>query len=563
MKIDHKAFEQIQKRSARLDSEFEGFRKKGVEIQQYVCPWRGRFLAGESENEDRGELFNDQSIHNTMIFGAVQTASAGIKSGISPSSRPWFRVGSEDSRMSELGAPARWLAHVQRLMYAIFQRSNVYDSLQELYTEDLIFGTCAAAVLPDYESVMRMRSFTFGEYRLAQDHRKVFNALSRKFYSTVDQIVGEFGEENVSDAVKKAYQDGNLEQKFMLRGLIEPNDDRINVKDALGRDWRSLYWEQGATSDQILSVRGFEQFPIIGSAWETVGGQVYGIGPGHLNLRNGKRLQRLEEDSLQQLALQNKPPLVSDSANKDVLVNTGPWGITRGNDAPGSTRQGIRPLYEVRPNTQELEYKIERVEKAIKDGFFNNIFLMISNSSEDIKTAYQVARMMEEKYSVLGPVIERSQKMLGQLIQLTFAYALDAGLIPEAPPELQGTELKIEYISILAQAQKIAGLQSINETMAFVSTASQIWPEARFKFDALQAVDEVAEVNGTPPSVIRSDDAVAEMMDQENKRIAAQQAGQAALSATEGARNLKDVQLNGRTAVDVLAGSLAGGSGNG
>jgi len=559
MRVSKETFDKIKKRAERLDSEFDGFRKKGAEIQQYVCPWRGRFLTGESENEDRGEMFNDKSIHNTMIFQAVQTAAAGIKSGISPSSRPWFRIGSEDKRLAELGAPARWLSYVERLIYSIFQRSNVYDALQEVATEILVFGTGAAAVLPDYDTVTRMRTFTFGEYRLANDHRRISNTFARKFYMTVDQLVKEFGEEHVTDRTKKAYRDGNLETKILVRCLIESNDDRLDVKDALGRDWRSIYWEHGSTEDSVLCVRGFEEFPVISSTWEAVGGQVYGIGAGHLNLRNGKRLQKLEEDSLQQLALQNKPPLLANTSNKDTIINAGPWGITRSNDASGSGQPGIAPLYQVRPNTQELEFKIERVEKAIREGFYNHIFLMIAGNAADIKTAYQAARMMEEKYSVLGPVIERMQKMLGQLIQITFAHALDAGLIPEAPRELQGSELKIEYISILAQAQKIAGLQAISETMAFVSTASQIWPEARFKIDALQAVDEVAQVNGAPPSIIRSDDEVQAMMDQEAKQKASQQTGQSALMAAEGAQKLKDVEIGGQPAVDVLAKTMGAG----
>lgn len=559
MKISDEAFKKVKLRAAQLDNDFEGFRTKGREIQQYLCPWRGRFLAGENEREARGELYNDESIHNTLIFQAIDTAAAGIKSGLSPSSRPWFRIGAEDARMNELGAPARWLAHVQRVLYAIMQRNNTYNALQELYAELVVFATCSAAVLPDNLTVSRMKTFSFGEYRLANDYRDVTDTFARRFYKTAGQLVAEFGEENVSDAVMQAFRDGHLNRMVLCQCLIEPNDDRYDLKDTLGREVRSIYWEVGCNENQVLGIRGFEQFPIIGTPWDAVGSAVYGIGPGHKNLRNGKRLQKLEEDSLQNLALSIAPPMVTDSANKDVIVDASPWGITRSNENPASTRAGIRMLYEQKALTRDLEFKIERNEQAIRDGFYNNIFLMMSNQAESIKTAYQAARMMEEKYSVLGPVLERAQQMLGQLIQLNFAYALDYGLIPDAPLELQGSELKIEYISILAQAQKIAGLQSINDTMAFVSTAAQIWPEARHKFDALQAIDEVAQVNGAPPSVIRSDDEVAKRMEQEARAKQAAAAGQSMLTATEGTRNLKDVQINGRSAVDVLTGAGANG----
>ncbi len=556
MKVDSGDFKKITSRAKQLDDNFESYRKKGAEIQQYVCPWRGRFLAGDNEREDLDVLFDDTSIHNTAVFDAVNIAAAGIKSGISPSSRPWFRIGGEDEKLAELGAPARWLSHVEKLIYSIFHRSNVYDGLHELYSEQIIFGSGDAVVVPDYETVLRMRPFSYGECRLGLDHRRVVNSFTRKFWMDAGQLVLEFGIDNVGDRVKEAYDKGNLESRFLCRSLIEPNDDRCSVKDALGRPFRAIYWLEGNSTENILAVRGFEVFPHIGNAWNAIGSQPYGIGPGHINLRNCKRLQVLEEDSLQQLAFHNKPPLYSDAANAETLINAGPWGITRGVDGgSGGTAPGVRPLYQVNPNTKDLEYKIERTEEAIRDGFFNNIFMMISNATSHTDTAFEVARLMEEKYSVLGPVIERSQAMLGQLINIAFAYAKDAGLVPPAPAELQGTELKVEYISILAQAQKIAGLQAIEETMAFIGRASQIWPEARHKFDALQAVDEVAQTNGVPPSCIRSDDDVDVLIQQEAQRMAQAQAAEAGMQAADGMNKIKDVEVGGRKAIDVLTGA--------
>jgi hypothetical protein len=543
-------------RAAKLDNDFSWFRTKGQDIQKYVVPWRGRALGGQSKSDDNGESYDDTSIHNTIVQQCLQVASAGIKSGISPSSRPWFRVGVRERKIVEGGPAALWLARVEQILYTIFQRANVYDALQEIFTELLAFGTGAAAVVPDKETIIRVRPFTYGEYRLGLDHRHKVGLMTRKYYMTVGQLVSEFTQEHCSQRVKDLYKDGNLEEKILIRNLIEKSDDRYDLKEALGRAYRSIYWEDGVEGNLVLAIRGFDLFPILSSTWETVGGQVYGIGPGHTNLRNAKRLQKLEEDSLQQLALQNKPPLLSSVANQNNAIDTSPWGVTYDNSPPGNP--GIGPLYQVNPNTQEIEFKIERTEKALRDGFFNNIFMMITNSQDNIKTAYQTARMMEEKYSVLGPVIERSQHMLGDLIAIAYDYAQQAGEIPEPPEELQGEDLKIEYISVLAQAQKISGLQSINDTMAFVASIAQVWPEARHKVDAMQAVDEIASVNGTPPSVIRSDDDASAMVAAEQQAAQRAQQAEQAMMATEGARNLKDVRVGGKPAIDSMAQAMAG-----
>lgn len=548
---DHK---KIKSRVAQLDQAFEPYKGKAKDIQRYVCPWRGRFLSGDHENQNRDALYDDSSIHNTIVFEAIDIGAAGIKSGVSPSSRPWFKIGGHDKKLAELRGPSQWLSFVGDVIEDIFQRSNTYDSLQEIYSEDFVFGAGYALVEGDLETVIRLHPFSYGEYRVAHDHAGRLNVFLRRFWKSAGALVEEFGEEHVSDAVRQAYNDGNLETQFRCNMLIEANDDRLEVKDALGRPWRALYWQDGAPQGHFLAVRGFDVFPVIGGPWDMAGSRGYGIGPGHKNLRNCKRLQIIEEESLQQLALHTRPPMKSDGANKSVLIDASPWGMTRttGSFQNGS---GVEPLYRVQPNTRDLEEKIKRTETSIDRGFYKDIFLMLANGAQDIDTAYQAAKMLEEKYTVLGPVIERSLAMLGQLIQLTFHFANEAGLIPEPPPELQGQELKIEYVSILAQAQQIAGLQSIEETMGFVRRIEPFWPEARYKIDALQAVDEVASTNGAPPSMIRSDDEAAALMEQDQKRQAAQEAGQAALMAAEGASKLKGVEVGGRSAIDVLTGS--------
>ena len=562
MQISRPSFERLNRRMLGLTSEFEPFRSKGADIQRYMIPWRGRGLGGDSASEDQGMGYNDSSIHNTSIINFIQIAAAGLKSGISPASRPWFRVGLRGVAMSDVAGPqGKWLSEVEKMIYATFAQTNVYDALLEIYLEMFTFGTGVAIIVPDPERIIRLRTLTYGEYLLANNFSRQVDTMGRKFYMTCSQLVGEFGIENVSDSVKTAHTNGNHDTRFKVNMLIEPNDGQMDMAGVGKRKFRSVYWETG-NAEKVLAVRGFDEFPCISGTWETVGNQVWGFGPGHFNLRNAKRLQRLEEDSLQQLSIGNKPPLITNASNKDTLVDTSPWGLTRSND-PGGVHPGIAPLYQVSPNTADIELKIQNVERALSEGFFNNIFMMIANSAQDIKTAYQTARMMEEKYSVLGPVIERLQGMLGRLIELTFAELMANGKIPQPPEEIAGQELNIEYISILAQAQKIAGLSSIEQTVSVASNMVGIWPEVRHKIDAMQIIDEIAGINGTPPSVIRSDEDVEALMEQDQQQAAAQQALDQGQQIAQSANQLQGVDVNGMPALDVAAQAMQGVVGGG
>ena len=70
-------------------------------------------------------------------------------------------------------------------------------------------------------------------------------------------------------------------------------------------------------------------------------------------------------------------------------------------------------------------------------------------------TATEIVERHEEKLLMIGPVIERlHNELLEPLIDRTFAYLVKANALPPAPPELQGMDLSVEFVSILAQAQQ-------------------------------------------------------------------------------------------------------------
>ena len=70
---------------------------------------------------------------------------------------------------------------------------------------------------------------------------------------------------------------------------------------------------------------------------------------------------------------------------------------------------------------------------------------------------------------MLGPVLERlHNEMLSPKIDLTFQRIMDAGLLPPPPKELQDSELKVEFVSTLAQAQKMVGLGSMDRLLGTV-----------------------------------------------------------------------------------------------
>src|ERR1019366_7179086 len=95
------------------------------------------------------------------------------------------------------------------------------------------------------------------------------------------------------------------------------------------------------------------------------------------------------------------------------------------------------------------------------------------------KTAYEIARMSEEKFLVLGPVLDQlNQDVLDPNFTNLFTFMMRQGAIPPPPQELQGHTIKATYISIMAQAQKLAGVGNIERFTQFVTSTSQAVPDA-------------------------------------------------------------------------------------
>jgi hypothetical protein len=115
------------------------------------------------------------------------------------------------------------------------------------------------------------------------------------------------------------------------------------------------------------------------------------------------------------------------------------------------------------------------------------------------------------------------------LISRTFFILLRNKLISSPPPALQNQEFIIEYISVLARAQKQAESRGIDSFLLRVGGMAQINPEVVDKVDTDKVVDAIAKIEGIPPTIVRDEDAVGAIRVERQ----AQQAQIAQLAATQ------------------------------
>lgn len=532
---------------AQLKQDQTKIRAHWKEIQEYIFPTAGLYLTDESEKNDGAK--RHQKVINGVAEQSLTNLAAGMQGGMTSPSRPWFTLAINNKPLMEFTPVREWLWIVREMMLSVFARSNFYSSVHTLYAEMAAFGTCAMLIEEDFDNVIRCRPFTIGEYYLALDEKYQPSTIYRQFSMTAYQMIEEFGEDKVSRAVKECIDNDKPETIFDVIHCIRPNKNKKEKKQ-----YESVYFEAKGDNQSILRKSGYFSKPFLAARWDVVGCGIYGRSPGMIALGDCKMLQKLEEKKLKAMDKLVDPPMNAPTSMKKQGGTIVAGGVNYIDVQQG--QQGFTPTYQVNPNLRDIGFEIGNVEQRIRKCFANDMFLSIATQDKQM-TATEVAERINEKMLMLGAVVERTQtELLNVCIDRVFDIMMKFDMIPPPPPELQGADLKIQYISLLAQAQKLSGITAIQQVAQYVGEIMPLNQEAVDKFNFDQSIDEFSEAVGTPPSLIRSDDQVAQiraMRVQQQQAIMQQQ--QMSMLA-QGAKTLGDTKIEDNNALGKMIQSM-------
>lgn len=536
------------KRKEALWSERSSWLTHWRELSEYQQPRAGRFLVTD---RNRGSKRHNL-IYDSTATQSLRTLAAGLMSGVTSPARPWFRLGLADKELMEQGDVKIWLNKVEELMRSVFSSSNVYRALHTMYEEIGLFGTSATVLMPDYNNVVHCYPLPVGSFALATNHKGEVDTLVREFEMSCVQVVRQFGIDNVSIATKSLFEAGSYDAWVSVVHLVEPNTERNPAMlDGPNMQYRSSYLEPCQVGEnKFLSQSGFKRFPALAPRWNVTGNDVYGSSPGMDALGDVKQLQFQQLRKAQGIDYMTNPPIVVPTAYKDAARGRLPGGVMYV-DASGPT-MAVRSAFDVQINLQHLLGDIQDVRNRIKSTYYADLFLMLANDTRSGITATEVAERHEEKLLMLGPVLERlHNELLQPLIDITFDYLAQAQVLPPAPESMRGLELDVEFISVLAQAQRAVAAQGVDRLLGTVGQIAQMNPQILDKIDFDQVVDDYGTMFGVNPEIIVPDDQVAQIRAQ---RAQAQQAAQAAAAAPQMVDSAKTAsEINPQGLTDVMS----------
>lgn len=537
-----------------LRTEYEGDWK---ELAKYFMPHMYR---DDSDNSKTKRSKWSNIINNTCRM-AVRTQQAGMQSGLTNKSRPWFRLGLEDFDLNEYNPVREWLELGTKRMSTIFARSNMYNTSTTYYGVGGVFGTAARLQLYDYEDVMRFDMLMTGRYWIGIDARKKVNRLFFSRQMTVSQMVEEFGP-NCPPGVLQAYDKGDYFQDNRVMVGIFPNPyaawapNGATLLASNQKKFVSVHWVEG--HDRPLKTAGYDRFPAQVTRFETTDDEAYGIGFGHDALGDTKATQLKEREKAKGIQKMVNPPTSApaEMRNGQFPISGLPGGVTY--RPPNTNADAIQPLYQVNLPLQYLFQDIQIDEQRVNRAFYADLFLMLAQSDRRNMTATEVAERHEEKLLALGPVIENlDNEFLDPTIERGFEIMMQNDLMPPPPPEIQGMTLKVEYISLLAQAQQQVGLGATERLLSFAGQLNAMFPDKMIgdKIDADQAIDEYGQMLGVSQRIIVSDDKVGMTRSARAEQAKQMEQIQLGMAGVQAAKTLSETSMGNSTALDQLAGA--------
>ena len=525
------------------------FEPEWKDVARHAATARSRFLNSETNQRRR----NSRLLNEHGIF-AFRTLTGGMTSGLSSPSRPWFSLRSYDADLMEDDGVKAWLSDVERRMYAFLASTNFYGAAKTGYGEMGLFGTegCVMVEHPTRGAVCH--ALTAGEYWIACGDTTEPDTLYRRAPMTVAQAVQAFGDA-VSPSVRGLYDSSNYHSIVPVFQAIEPNRERAGDRvDKRNKPWRSLYWDENDGSGRLLRDSGYDEQPFWAPRWDTVGADVYGYSPGMDALPSLRELQ---------LQMRRRNEAIDHLVKPEKIVPTGvkltgqPGNIVT---AASVDRDQIIVPYQLPWQVVEaLAREIDRCKEQIDRASYADLFLAITNMPGiQPRNVEEIASRNEEKLTQLGPVIERvNNEKLEIAVDRVFGIMLRGRLLPPVPEALKGVDLKVEFVSILAQMQRMVGLGQIERTAGFVGNLAGAFPEAADKLDVDAMIDEYAERAGAPGKIIRTAEQVGALRQQRQQAQAMQQmaaAMPAVKQGAEAARLLSETDGGGQSLLARISG---------
>ena len=465
------------KRLRDMKSGLEGRRQaeKGAvwsRIKRYVLPELNK--AGD----DKPHFSTTAQRYTTLAANALQGWAYGRTIS-------WLNIEPEDKGLkgkSQQKAEREWFQECGRIMLDDLAKADFYD--ESLAFTQIVFNMSTGIMLMDWneaEDTFVCENVNPERCVIAQDKFHKVNLCMYEFELDKAQAQDMFG-----DGCPKKIQDSRswTDTWRFTKAMLHSKDYDFKV-DGEG-DWIEVVWCED-DREKTCSERRTQHKPFLCWRFErSLNGSPWGCNsPGERCIADITALNIMEKSMLKGIQLRNDPPVM---ASEGLKLNLTPNGVTR---VSGNKTYAFTPPP---GNSQEVINEIMRTEQNLKEAYYVDFFLMLQQTLENNKTATEATLLADEKSQIMSSFTSRlNNEFLEVILETLWEMELAHGRLPAPPEQLAGQDIRIDYVSPLAIAQRKAQTYAparnfIADTMAF----AQVDPSVQHIFKIADYATEMA-----------------------------------------------------------------------
>lgn len=540
-----------------------------AECAANMLPRRYHFLITPN-NMTRGLPINQDVVDSTPTQ-AIGVCAAGMMDGLVSPTKQWFKFQAPRGFENRVDMAGKlWLAEFQARTYDVLAGSNYYDSMHQMFEDEIVFGNGPTLIYEHRDQVINLQNPCAGEYFFGNSADGSTNVFEREFTQTALQIVERFGPKAVEGTeVADAWNNkgASLATEFLVGHSIEPNfpagmngqRPKLGVIPG-GYAYREYYWLRGKSTPRPLSVRGFHERPYMAPKWNTTSNDPYGRSPGMDALPDVRQLHQMTRRLAEAIEKGVRPPMLADASLKNEPSSVLPGRVTY---VPNlGANEGMKPVYQVDARFVEYMEQIkQRLQQRVERWFYNDVFLMISQmEGVQPRNELELNERRGEKLLRLGPVVERNLREMSAGLNRIASIMNRRGLIPPKPVSLTGVPIEIKFVSKLALIQQAAQTASMERTLAMAGRMEGAMPGTLDNFNKDKFIRDYGEKLDFPPedwNDAQTMDGIRQSRDQaQQAALAAHNAKEVTPAMASAAQNLSNTDVGGGVnALQMLLGS--------
>nr|DAR29695.1 MAG TPA: head to tail connecting protein [Caudoviricetes sp.] len=406
----------------------------------------------------------------------------------------------------------RFLQKAARKGLEAIANSNCVQVYQQFLRGYCAFGTGAfySEFNDDDELVCRQWNISDCVY-IAENSKGMVDTVFRGFEYTARQAVQEFGYNNVSEDIRKAYDNPEeKEKRFVFIHAVFPRQERDKRKsNPKNKQWASIYIDEKA--QKIVEEGGYDTFPYqVPRFYNT--DEIYGRSPAMSAIPALRSINIAIWAYLKNVEGQSKPIVFAPSDKYDrmslELGSINPWDSQDGDVKLWSPTGDLR---------SPLDFAAQKKEE-VQGIFYNDVFQYLEDRKN--MTATEAQLRYDEMIQGIAPVLANlHSEFFAPFIRRVILGLVERGKIV-VPKLYRGKDGKMPDFEVVYNTRldtKLKGVLNANvvnfiRMVGELAVAMANAPLAAAYIDTDKVVKAYARNNNVSNDALKSDDEIAEAL---------------------------------------------------